>query len=289
MKIILSRKGFDSSAGGKPSIIYNNQFYSIPIPEAGSGVFYKDLIFDEKHNYLEVMRDLGVTFFSEAHLDPDLRKDILPQRHPEWRPIFGQDDKSQSRLSKTFNVEPSDIFLFFGNFQKVIKKSETGFKYSSLSPEYPKDIHVIFGHLQVDEIIDLSKQGERIQDWMKYHPHIKNSNLYHKEHNALYVSKRRFTENETINGSGYFRFSEELILTAPKATKSVWHLPSCFDEKDLKKFGINTTKNVPEKSNKRYIIQPIGRGTQEVFGIDKKSIVDWAIDLITKHGANNDD
>jgi len=45
MKIILSRKGFDSSAGGYPSplIIEENQLVSFPIPEGNDINYWNNL------------------------------------------------------------------------------------------------------------------------------------------------------------------------------------------------------------------------------------------------------
>lgn len=48
-KLILSRKGFDSSAGGKPSFIYGDRLISLPIPEENnSGISYDQLRFDDQ-------------------------------------------------------------------------------------------------------------------------------------------------------------------------------------------------------------------------------------------------
>lgn len=45
IRVILGRKGFDGTTGGKPSPIINNKFVSLPIPRADSGDFYKNLMF----------------------------------------------------------------------------------------------------------------------------------------------------------------------------------------------------------------------------------------------------
>ncbi|SDI63723.1 hypothetical protein [Natribacillus halophilus] len=80
-KVILSRKGFDGSAGGKPSPILDNKFVSLPIPRAESGIFYKDLSLSSEGNYLKIMKYLGIKMFSEANLDPDLQRSLLEERH----------------------------------------------------------------------------------------------------------------------------------------------------------------------------------------------------------------
>ena len=44
MRLILSRKGFDSAAGGVPSPIFEDgTMLSLPIPERGSGTTYDEL------------------------------------------------------------------------------------------------------------------------------------------------------------------------------------------------------------------------------------------------------
>ncbi len=93
-KVILSRKGFDSQAGGKPSPIYKNKFCSIPIPEVNSGINYDDLIFEPGASYLKLLLDLDVNYFTECHLDPDTNPDLI--KRSDWRPIFGQSDGAYS-------------------------------------------------------------------------------------------------------------------------------------------------------------------------------------------------
>ena len=142
MKIILSRKGFDSTSGGFPSPIYKNNFYSIPIPCAGTNVFYKDLLFCGGHSYLDVMNDLRIINFSEAHLDPDLKKSVLKNRSKYWLPAFGQEGIPAAMLRNN-TVKEKDLFLFFGWF-KEIEYQNGKFRYL---PDAP-DIHAIFGYFK---------------------------------------------------------------------------------------------------------------------------------------------
>lgn len=118
MRVILSRKGFDSKTGGAASPILDGKFMSIPIPGAESNIFYKDLYWKDKISYLKVMKDLNIKHFSEAHLDPDLRKSAYKERHPDWRVAFGQCEAQLSPLNKE-GVAEGDLFLFFGWFKHV--------------------------------------------------------------------------------------------------------------------------------------------------------------------------
>ena len=73
MKIILSRKGFDSSNGGCPSpILPDGTLLSMPIPSNDRDT-YEDL-FCRGVNYAELLRQLRPgKLFSHCHVDPDLR------------------------------------------------------------------------------------------------------------------------------------------------------------------------------------------------------------------------
>lgn len=108
LKITLSRKGFDSSAGGYPSphIVENGRLLSISIPEddnneIDTGKTYADLKFDEKQSYLDVMEELGLRNFKGkfVHLDPDIFGPTINDRDNGWRGTFGQSSASQSHLN----------------------------------------------------------------------------------------------------------------------------------------------------------------------------------------------
>ena len=118
MKIVLSRKGFDSSAGGVPSpILPDGRLVSLPIPDRYSQITYQQLTRGGV-NLGDHVEDLaGKSRAHRAHLDPDLIADTLP-RARGWRPLFGQVGTSQSHL-ENHGVGPGDIFLFFGLFRKV--------------------------------------------------------------------------------------------------------------------------------------------------------------------------
>src|SRR5262249_40535555 len=95
MKIILSRKGFDSSAGGCPSPIFEDgTMMSLPIPARDSPIEYADVAL------AQLVTDLtrgAITGADRAHLDPDLARSTLP-RARGWRPLFGQLGAAQRAL-----------------------------------------------------------------------------------------------------------------------------------------------------------------------------------------------
>ena len=62
MKIILSRKGFDSGSGGCPSpILPDGRLISLPIPVEGERLSYGDLSFDKGASYFDIMNTLMPT------------------------------------------------------------------------------------------------------------------------------------------------------------------------------------------------------------------------------------
>ena len=129
MKIILSRKGFDTANGGFPSpILPDRRMISLPIP-LDDNIHYSDLKVDRTMTYLDLMMNLKGKIRSQkqwhdlnentkCHLDPDLYQGIFP-RKKGWKPIFGQRNAAQTHLQKQ-EIKPDDLFLFFGTFRKTV-------------------------------------------------------------------------------------------------------------------------------------------------------------------------
>lgn len=79
MKLILSRKGFDSSAGRMPSpILPDGTLLSLPIPTDADPEFtYGDLQYGQS-SYQKIISQLKRTFKDGyCHLDPDLRPEAV--------------------------------------------------------------------------------------------------------------------------------------------------------------------------------------------------------------------
>ena len=134
-KLILSRKGFDSSAGGYPSPIFpNGTIYSLPIPgdDEEISIRYADLRLGPI-NVGEVVEDLtrGRTqAYDLAGLDPDIRSHDLPRANG-WRGIFGQ-------MAPPTHLEkqgwPGDLFLFFGLSGRLRRSGTAGGSCGELVP-----------------------------------------------------------------------------------------------------------------------------------------------------------
>lgn len=229
MKIILSRKGFDSSVGEIPSPIFSSsdEMCSLPIPDDFSTIRYKDIMVGN-HSLGEIVNDLTrgkKSFDDKAHLDPDLNHGHIP-RLPNWKPIFGPLRSADTHLQNC-TVEKGDIFLFFGWFRKV-EKIHGRYQYVYGS----RDLHVIFGWLQIENRIR-TIDAVKTMSWIKDHPHVQPYLDGNQEcgNEILYISTDRLHLPD-INkpGGGIFKtFNPLLCLTAPEQTKrSIWKLPSWF-------------------------------------------------------------
>jgi hypothetical protein len=230
MKIILSRKGFDSEFGGYPSPIFpNGQMISLPIPAKGpwDSIKYSELSFGNKTLY-EIMKELNskikinkkwkkLTKNTKCHLDPDIYRN-LRKRPKEWKPLFGQIRAAASHLEKQ-GVKEGDIFLFFGWFRKT-KYSNGKLIFDSESPGK----HVIFGYLQIGKIIKV-REDTILPKWMEYHPHTKPERRKTKN-NTIYVARDSLSWNKKLPGAGIFHFGEDLVLTKDGFSRSFGPCPN---------------------------------------------------------------
>jgi hypothetical protein len=166
VKIIFSRKGFDSSVGRCPSPLVDGHPISLPIPtRQPSGTCYGDL----RAPMPDLVRDLTkgrITVDSKCHLDPDLDFFALPARHCDWKGAFGQLAQAQQHLANQ-QVACGDLFLFWGLFRNV-EKTDGLWSYTGRS------IHAVFGWLQIGSI--RSKADGRVlagHPWLVNHPHAR--------------------------------------------------------------------------------------------------------------------
>jgi len=233
MKIILSRKGFDSGYGGYPSpILPDGRLISLPIPSSGDKRKYSELHIETFGSYYDLMLELcpnikdghtknALTANTKCHLDPDIYQG-LTKRPAKWKGSFGQIGAAQSHLSNQ-KVSKDDIFLFFGWFRKT-KYDDTGSLMFDRADT--KGIHLIYGFLQVGEIIRTC--CDEAPQWLKDHPHVIDYGRSCDKSNTLYISSDKFTLNNKIPGYGVFYFNPQIILTKQGMNRSCWDLPDCF-------------------------------------------------------------
>ncbi len=226
MKLILSRKGFDSAHGGCPSPILDDRLCSLPIPDPGGPTTYAEISRFDGSSIAQIVKDLTrgrVCRSDGAHLDPDLRRDSIA-RGAGWRPIFGQAGAAQSHLDR-HQIGPGDLFLFFGCFRRVEKIGGT-FRFVSGAPK----LHAIFGWLQIGRVAPANRDLVAEIPWADGHPHLATPDRY--KNNTLYFASDRLSSLGIDAGGGgtFDRLRPELTLsqTDPYVGCSTWRLPRWF-------------------------------------------------------------
>jgi hypothetical protein len=220
MKVILSRKGFDSKYGGGPSPILpdgSGTMVSLPIPVKNDKFKYSDLNCPGGFkNIGELISELGLhPDHGTCHLDPDIRP-LTTRRHRDWLPAFGQCSSALGHLCKS-GIGIGDLFLFFGWF-KMTELTSYGIRFTR---DPFSDWHVIYGYLQVGSIHDVSS-GAPIPEWLKYHPHV---SAQVSGSNTVFVASPRLSFAPELPGGGTFDYSDKLRLTKPGMSRSRWSLP----------------------------------------------------------------
>ena len=207
MRIILSRKGFDSAAGGGPSpIVPDGSRYgrpiSLPIPDSKglARTTYADLGLGEE-----------VRTATRGRIGPNALAHHDPMFRPDGTCVFGQCGGAQTHLARN-GVGPGDVFLFFGWF-----RDRDGW-----------DHHRIFGYCAVDEVIALDGADEatmRRFAGMK-HPHA--FGFHHASRSdTLYIGQ----------GRAAVRACDTLLLTRRGMTRTHWRVPGWLREVGLTYHG----------------------------------------------------
>lgn len=199
MKIVLSRKGFDSASGGCPSPIVDGRPVSLPIPASKSSqTTYDCLGLGDMVTRLTRKRHQGTSL---CHHDPMFVGDEC---------IFGQCDAAQSHLANQ-GVGPGDVFLFFGLFAE----ERTGERH-----------HRLFGYLRVDAVhrIDEAPADLLIELEALQHPHVLG---LRSPNNTVYRGK----------GATASHAHDTLRLTRPGGPLSRWVMPSWLGARGLSYHG----------------------------------------------------
>jgi len=271
MKIILSRKGFDSKNGGFPSpILPDGRLLSLPIPYSFDDISYSEIFADKNMSYINLVKMLKpkivLTEDSKCHLDPDLREEVFNrERLIGWKPIFGQISGAQTHLANQ-GVKVGDLFLFFGWFRKIELNKET-IRFILKEP----NLHVIYGYFEIGEILNIA--SSKIPEWAQYHPHVKSIERRSNQTNTLYLASDHLT-GTGLKGAGTFLFNDELVLTKKGCSRSKWLLPDFFKNAKISCHSENSWKDSYFQSN------TIG---QEFVVEDNEEISNWAIKLIKQY------
>lgn len=188
MRVIFSRKGFDSASGGGASPVIDGRPVSLPIPAgAVSRTRYADL---------------GLADHAENASRGRVQAADLCHHDPMFLPgdacLFGQCGAAQTHLANR-GVGRGDVFLFFGLF----RDEATG-----------EPHHRIFGYLEVAERIDLAQcDAATLAELRAFdHPH---AIAMHARNDAIYRGPGRLAASAP----------EALRLTVPGGPPSLWRRP----------------------------------------------------------------
>ena len=195
MRIIFSRKGFDSSSGGKPSPIRNGRPISLPIPAT--------------RNSRTTYGDLGLGELVQSVTKGKYGHDALCHADPyfvDGQCAFGQTGSAQGHLAKN-DVGRGDVFLFFGLFTEEQTQERH---------------HRIFGYMVVDEVIALGVDPDphHVPHFAPDHPHFIGTP---DRNNTLYLGP----------GTTCSTASLDLRLTQAGGPLGTWAVPQWLEEHGL--------------------------------------------------------
>ncbi|MEO0897086.1 MAG: hypothetical protein AAFY71_11850 [Bacteroidota bacterium] len=261
-RLILSRKGFDSSSGGCASPLIGDELLSLPIPQAKTGISYSNLMWKGK-SYSKWMKGLTSKELGDCHLDPDLMNEQIPARD-NWKAAFGQHGSSLTHLQSE-GVGVGDIFLFFGWFKEARLENDQ-WVFVKGAP----NLHIIFGYLEIGEIIDLSVQAA--PTFLSHHPHVKAKDSFKRGGNQIFVAADRLSINKELPAWGTFTFKETLCLTGIEGKRSKWILPACFFDKrgNCKLSYHRKFKGEKLVGRDQYLLQSVPRGQEFVTEVDEE-------------------
>ena len=199
MKLVFSRKGFDSANGGRPSPIIRGKPLSLPIPEfGGASTTYGELGLGAI--VADVTRGLlGAN--DGCHDDPMIENGWC------W---FGQSGSAQGHL-RNQGVGIGDVFLFFGLFSD----EDSGERH-----------HRIYGHFTVAGTApaDVARAHPAWRDPPRSHPHFSSKP---RRQNTLYFGP----------GASADHAGATLRLTRPGGSTSRWSIPDWLPAVGLSRHG----------------------------------------------------
>ncbi len=200
MKLVFSRKGFDSAAGGAPSPIVDGVPVSLPIPaRQRSRTTYDDLGLGALVERVTAGRIAGPSL---CHCDPMFEN---------GRCAFGQAGAAQTHLANN-GVSVGDVFLFFGLYSELDGSDRH---------------HRIFGFLRVQKRLLVGADPRRAAQPDGFgirHPHTIGR---WPNNNCLYVGP----------GARAVRAAAELRLSWPGGLVSRWRVPDWLRQTGLTYHG----------------------------------------------------
>ena len=209
MRLIFSRKGFDSGSGGAPSPIIGGRPVSLPIPASGkSKTKFGQLGLG---NLVEGATKGRLCANDLCHADPWFSNGMC---------AFGQTGSAQGHLANN-DVGVGDVFLFFGLFADE----------ASGEPH-----HRIFGYMRIEEVRALGPDPDQalIPWFAPDHPHF----IGHRDrNNTLYLGPGRTCS----------RALPSLRLTQTGGPLCSWDVPSWLETYGLTYHGAPWRWSTPGK------------------------------------------
>ena len=231
MKIVFSRKGWDSSAGGGPSPIFpNGSIHSLPIPEPNSGIAASSLtpptLFHLGVPHLgplfsNLSGRAGHSGATNVHVDPVPDPRICAAGTGITDAAFGQDSAAASHLDNQ-GVGVGSLFLFFGLFRRI-EKAGSNWRYVPQAPA----IHLVWAWLHVGRVVYPGVSP--IPAGLGHHPHVRRATSY-PNNNRLYLPSGGFIlAGKSIAPSGVFGHyhpNRQLTQHGRPVGCSDWELPT---------------------------------------------------------------
>lgn len=298
MKVVLSKKGVDSSnCSGPVKARGREELLFVPIPSLKEKVSYQDIKYSKDKTMLDKAKEniknckflmnvpidcLDKELKVGCHLDPQLKNYY---DNDEFLASFGQVEKAQKYLENN-KIGVGDLFLFYGWFY---------------DEDAHKDKHIIWGYMQVGDVLTFNEDGtvnsfnpklgknlkkedvEKEYPFLKNQPHWKNTENYPlKRNNTIYIAKKYFDDDEksNIKGYGVFKYNKKLALTDSNADrKSDWCVPNLANAKIMK--SSDKENGYYLFDNKGHINIAKGYGQEFVLeSSDSDKVLSWVKDLL---------
>lgn len=226
MKIIFSRKGFDSSAGGFPSLIFpDGTLFSIPIPSSSDDCKYSHLPFlydgDSIQSILNQLTNnkicAGKKWIYCDYFDSSQKCHYDPVRLSNSM-ILGQASASESHL-RNKKIDRGDVFLFYGWYRRVHKINNSW----CYVPDAP-NVHLIWAYMIIEDVFRLDTDQDKLaaiahNQELARHPHLSRE---YSLPNSVYVSG----ENSLLTYSANRCLSDLRHYEG----RSKWRLPRGFNQ-----------------------------------------------------------
>jgi hypothetical protein len=268
-KIVLSRKGFDSTAGGgySPFDPQTGRYIVLPIPMGEEELAISNHLKYEEipiiSNYLDGYPETNLKSLMEdmkkkatlqtkskkeeseyAHFDPWLGPcPWLAEDSNHQIGAFGQVGIPQAQLHNQ-GVGEGSLFLFFSRFKPLDKNKENKIIPGISRENLNKDLYFIYGWLKVKELIQehvdeclWSRHPHNTKEYFDYYANRENAKSENGKNTIYIADEFLFNDGSDIRGCGYFpTLNKDLLLTAPAQESekswipSRWSLPGFFKE-----------------------------------------------------------